>query len=85
MSHPPIACRVAISVALRHNDGMTQPISAREAAKIARKHFSTIHRDALAGRLPVAQQYPGYNGPRLFDPDVVRSHYGVTESAKKAS
>jgi hypothetical protein len=56
----------------------TELITAREAAVIARRSRSQIHRDALDGKLPIAQQYPGYNGPRLFDVDVVRKVYGVS-------
>lgn len=50
-------------------------ITAREAARLAHKSRSKIHRDALAGVLPVAQQFPGYNGPRLFRREDVLSTY----------
>lgn len=52
-------------------------ITARLAAEIAGKSRSQIHRDAAAGTLPIAQQYPGYNGPRLFRREDVIRTYGV--------
>lgn len=56
---------------------MDDLITAREAALIAHKSRSQIHRDATAGVLPIAQQFPGYNGPRLFRRTDVLSTYRV--------
>lgn len=52
---------------MRHYGLMGRLITAREAAKIADRSRSQINRDAAAGKLPTAQQYPGYNGPRMFE------------------
>lgn len=63
---------------------MRNLLTARAAAALAQKSRSQIHRDAQQGRLPIAQEFPGYNGPRLFDEDVVRKVYKVTsEKAPK--
>lgn len=53
---------------------MGKLVTAREAAKIAGRSRSQINRDASSGKLPVAQQYPGYNGPRMFDEDEVAEY-----------
>lgn len=52
-------------------------ITAREASVIAGLSKSQINRDAASGKLETAQQYPGYNGPRMFDEDVVRDTYAA--------
>lgn len=62
---------------MTHHVSMTKRITARQAARIAGLSKSQIHRDALSGKLPYEDQFPGYNGPRVFDEDVVRSVYGV--------
>jgi hypothetical protein len=64
---------------------MGNQVTAAEAARIARRSRSQINRDAAAGRLKVAMQYPGYNGPRMFDEDVVREHYGIEQPEAVAS
>lgn len=56
---------------MRHHGHMGKLITAREAAQLADRSRSQINRDAAAGKLPTAQQYPGYNGPRMFDEDDV--------------
>lgn len=58
---------------------MGRQITARQAADLAGISKSQIHRDAAAGKLPVARTLPGYNGPRLFVDDTVRKVYGVAE------
>ena len=52
-------------------------LTAQEAAKLAGRSKSQIHRDANAGKLPVARTFPGYNGPRLFNEADVRKTYGI--------
>lgn len=54
---------------------MGKLITAREAAQLAGISRSQINRDAASGKLPTAQQYPGYNGPRMFDEEVVAEVY----------
>lgn len=63
---------------------MGRLITAREAAARSGRSHSQIHRDAASGRLPVAQQFPGYNGPRLFDEEVV-DEYAAKASERAAS
>jgi hypothetical protein len=60
---------------------MRQLITAREAASVAGISRSQINRDAASGKLPTAQQFPGYNGPRLFDAADVRDTYSEPEQA----
>lgn len=64
---------------------MGRLVTAREAAQIARRSRSQINRDAAAGKLPAAQQYPGYNGPRMFDADTVAEVYEVQPQQAAAS
>lgn len=68
---------LASYVAMTHDVSMTPHLTARQAAEISGRSKSQIHRDALSGKLPIAQQYPGYNGPRMFDEEQVRRIYGV--------
>jgi hypothetical protein len=65
--------------ALRHHGVMGNLITAREAAQLARRSRSQINRDAAAGRLPVAQQFPGYKGPRMFDAEQVAATYNLEQ------
>lgn len=58
---------------------MRHLITAREAATLAGLSRSQINRDAATGKLPTAQQYPGYNGPRMFDAEVVAEVYEVEQ------
>lgn len=60
-------------------------VNARDAARLARRSKSQINRDANAGKLPVAVQYPGYNGPRLFDPEIVAAVYHIDQHESAAS
>lgn len=53
---------------------MGQLITAREAASRVGISRSQINRDATDGKLEIAQQYPGYNGPRMFDTDSVDAY-----------
>lgn len=48
---------------------MRHLLTAREVAALAGRSKSQVNRDATAGRLAVAEQFPGYRGPRLFDAD----------------
>lgn len=54
-------------------------LTAEQVARLAGKSKSQVNRDAAgqAPKLPAALTYPGYNGPRLFDPQTVRTVYGV--------
>ncbi len=52
-------------------------LTAKEAAQLAGRSKSQIHRDVESGKLPVARQFPGHNGARLFLEDDVRKVYGV--------
>lgn len=58
-------------------------LTAREAAKLAHRSRATIHRDATSGKLPVAQQFPGYNGPRLFRAGDIREVYDVAAELQR--
>lgn len=71
------ACRLATDVTLCQSRIMRNLLTARDAAELAQKSRSQIHRDAQSGRLAIAQEFPGYNGPRLFDEDEVRRVYGI--------
>lgn len=62
---------------------MGQLITAREAAARVGISRSQLNRDATEGKLDIAQQYPGYNGPRMFDSDVVEA-YAKTRQDKAA-
>lgn len=64
---------------------MGQQLTSRQAAELAKRSRSQINRDAAAGRLPVAQQYPGYKGPRMFDRDDVIDAYGLEQPERIAS
>ncbi|WP_157001452.1 helix-turn-helix domain-containing protein [Agromyces laixinhei] len=46
---------------------MDKLLTAAQAAEVAKRSHSTINRDAAAGKLPTAMQFPGYKGARLFD------------------
>lgn len=48
---------------------------------MSRRSRAQIHRDAHAGRLKVAQRFPGYNGPVLFDEDDVEQYAQQFEAA----
>lgn len=63
---------------------MDDLITAKEAAALAHVSKSKIHRDAGSGELPVAQQFPGYNGPRLFRPAEVLEFYGMPMAAPES-
>lgn len=52
-------------------------IPAGAVAQLVGRSRSQIHRDANAGRLPIAQAFPGYNGARLFRWADVREAYGI--------
>jgi len=54
-------------------------LTAEQVARITGKSKSQVNRDAAgeAPKLPAALTYPGYNGPRLFDPATVSNVYGV--------
>ncbi len=56
-------------------------MSAREVAALVGKSKSTVNRDATAERIPHLDQFPGYNGPRLFDPEAVKRAYGIKEAS----
>lgn len=56
---------------------MTNKITARQVAELTGRSKSQVNRDAKTGKLPAAEVYPGYNGPRIFDEEVVRKVYGV--------
>jgi hypothetical protein len=60
---------------------MGKLVTAQEAARIAKRSRSQINRDAKDGKLPTAQQFPGYKGARLFDEDEVRAVYRETQEA----
>lgn len=62
---------------------MGKLVTAREAAGMTGRSRSQINRDAASGKLPVAQQFPGATGPRLFDADVVAEVY--EENARRTS
>jgi predicted DNA-binding transcriptional regulator AlpA len=52
-------------------------LPAREVSERTGRSRSQIHRDANAGKLPVAQEFPGYHGARLFRWADVRETYGI--------
>lgn len=58
---------------------MTQKLTARDVARLTGRSKSQVHRDAIAGRLRVSDQFPGYNGPRLFDKTDVLAAYPALE------
>lgn len=57
-------------------------LTAEQVARITGKSKSQVNRDAAGDdpKLPAAVTFPGYNGPRLFDPTVVASVYGEQAS-----
>lgn len=65
---------IAPDGAMSHHCLMGRLITAREAAQISGRSRSQINRDAAAGKLPTAQRYPGYNGPRMFDEEDVNDY-----------
>jgi hypothetical protein len=55
-------------------------LTAEQVAQRTGKSKSQVNRDAAGDdpKLPAAVTFPGYNGPRLFDPATVATVYGAS-------
>lgn len=62
-------------------------LTAEQVARMSGRSKSQVNRDA-AGECPklaAAVQFPGYNGPRLFEADAVRRAYGIPADREATS